>query len=145
MAVKEEDKLTIEELYNNYEFRIVKKILKDEFPWIKDVFKDKPDTINKYNLIFVDLIIDPIELAEMYDDAELARYVTGATFFDHFSSPYLSTFFTSESESIKGIQDKIDKTLESIHTSRALPDHLKLPKNRKLMAGSFIYNKPRKQ
>ena len=145
MAVKEQDKLTLEELYNNYEFRVVKKILKDEFPWVKDVIIDKPERINNYNLLFVDLIIDPIELAEMYDDVGLAKYITGTTFFDHFSSPYLSTFFTSESGSIRGLQEKIDATLESIHNSRALPDHLKLPKARKLMAGSFIYNKPKKQ
>ena len=36
MAVK--NPITREELYNNYEFRVVKKILKDKYPWIKDVY-----------------------------------------------------------------------------------------------------------
>lgn len=136
------DPLTREELYNNYEFRVVKKILKDTYPWIKDVIVEDPNKINQYNLLFVDLMIDPYELAQQIDGT-VASYIK--SFFDYFSSPYLSTFFTSDLKTYSDIQNEIDETLASIHSSSALPSHLKLPKSRKLMAGSFKYIKPKNQ
>ena len=42
--------MTYDELLNNYEFKIAKKMLMREYPWIKDV-KIKEDEINKWNLI----------------------------------------------------------------------------------------------
>jgi len=136
------DPLTREELYNNYEFRVVKKILKDTYPWIKDVIVEDPNKINQYNLLFVDIMIDPYELAQQ-TDGTVASYLN--SFFDYFSSPYLSTFFVSDQPTYSKIQDEIDQTLSSIHSSRALPDNLKLPKSRKLIAGSFKYIKPKNQ
>jgi hypothetical protein len=137
------DPLTREELYNNYEFRVVKKILKDTYPWIKDVIVEDPNNINKYNLLFVDIIIDPYELAQQ-TDGTVGSYLR-SSIFDYFSSPYLSTFFTSDLKTYSDIQNEIDETLASIHSSSALPSHLKLPKSRKLMSGSFKYFKPKKQ
>lgn len=137
------DPLTREELYNNYEFRVVKKILKDTYPWIKDVIVEDPNNINKYNLLFVDIIIDPYELAQQ-TDGTVGSYLR-SSIFDYFSSPYLSTFFTSDLKTYSDIQNEIDETLASIHSSSALPSHLKLPKSRKLMAGSFKYIKPKNQ
>jgi hypothetical protein len=137
------DPLTREELYNNYEFRIVKKILKDTYPWIKDVIVEDFNKINQYNLLFVDIIIDPYELAQQ-TDGTVGSYLR-SSIFDYFSSPYLSTFFTSDLKTYSDIQNEIDETLASIHSSSALPSHLKLPKSRKLMAGSFKYIKPKNQ
>ena len=137
------DPLTREELYNNYEFRVVKKILKDTYPWIKDVIVEDPNNINKYNLLFVDIIIDPYELAQQ-TDGTVGSYLR-SSIFDYFSSPYLSTFFTSDLKTYSDIQNEIDETLASIHSSSALPSHLKLPKSRKLMSGSFKYIKPKNQ
>jgi hypothetical protein len=138
------DPLTREELYNNYEFRVVKKILKDTYPWIKDVIVEDPNKINQYNLLFVDIMIDPYELAQQTDEP-VAKYIGSTAFANYFSSPYLSTFFTSDLKTYNKIQDEIDQTLASIHSSSALPSHLKLPKSRKLMAGSFKYIKPKNQ
>jgi hypothetical protein len=138
------DPLTREELYNNYEFRVVKKILKDTYPWIKDVIVEDPNKINQYNLLFVDIMIDPYELAQQTDEP-VAKYIGSTAFANYFSSPYLSTFFTSDLKTYSKIQDEIDQTLTSIHSSSALPSHLKLPKSRKLMAGSFKYIKPKNQ
>jgi len=54
--------MTLEELENNYEFKVAKRLLKKEYPWIKDVGIRVPEEINKWNLIFLDVIIDPYEL-----------------------------------------------------------------------------------
>ena len=137
------DPITKDELYNNYEFRVVKKILKDRYPWIKDVIVEDPTNINKYNIIFVDIMIDADQLSQE-TGGEIMPFVKSSIFYDYFSSPYLSTFFKTDHPSpYSKIQDEIDNTLSSIRTSSALPSHLKLPKSRKLMAGSFKYIKPK--
>ena len=46
--------LTYEELLDNYEFKVGRRILIREYPWIKDVILKDPEDVNKYNLIFVD-------------------------------------------------------------------------------------------
>ncbi len=59
-----ENQITYEELMDNYEFKVSKKMLMREYPWIKDVTYKNPEDINKYNLIFIDIVVDPYELAE---------------------------------------------------------------------------------
>ena len=54
--------MTYQQLMDNYEFKIAKKMLKREYPWIKDVVI-REDEINKWNLIFLDVTIDPYELS----------------------------------------------------------------------------------
>ena len=54
MAVKTEDLMTPEQLNDNYEYKITKKVILREFPWVKEFVVD-PNTINDYGLIFVDL------------------------------------------------------------------------------------------
>lgn len=137
--------MTREELYNNYEFRVVKRILKDTYPWIKDVIVDDSNNINQYNIIFVDLMIDADQLSQE-TGGEIMSFVKSSIFYDYFSSPYLSTFFKTDHPSpYSKIQNDIDETLSSIRDSRAIPDNLKLPKSRKLMVGSFKYIKPKNQ
>jgi len=55
--------LTLDELYDNYQYKVVKKALMREYPWIKDVWV-KEDEINKYSLIFLNIEIDPVMLGE---------------------------------------------------------------------------------
>ena len=40
--------MTYQEVIDNYEFKVAKKMLMREYPWIKDVFMN-PEEINKYN------------------------------------------------------------------------------------------------
>ena len=65
MAVVIESPMTPEQLENNYEFKVVRRALMREYPWIKDV-TFKPSELEKYNLIFLDLIVDPIKMGEAY-------------------------------------------------------------------------------
>ena len=45
-------KTTPEEIYNVYTFKLIKRILKKKFPWIKDVFVNQED-LDKYTRIFL--------------------------------------------------------------------------------------------
>ena len=129
--------LTYEEFLDNYEFKVAKRMLLREYPWIKDVFFRNPEEVNKYNLIFLDLIIDPFELGEQ-EGWRLASYVTKSVERgDDFWSPYLSTFFRTNTDDARELVHKMDKTLENIHTSPAIPKEMKLPEHRKLNIGTW--------
>jgi hypothetical protein len=130
--------MTYEQLMDNYEFKIAKKMLKREYPWIKDVVIKDNDEINKYNLIFLDVIIDPYELGRQEDwtvTSYLSRTINDV---GEYWSPYLSSFYKDIMwEDARPLQDSINKSLASIHTSPALPIELRLPGSRKFQVGSW--------
>jgi len=129
--------MTYEQLIDNYEFKIAKKMLLREYPWIKDVVI-REDEINKWNLIFLDVTIDPYELGRQ-EDWTVARYLDRSIReVGEYWSPYLSTFYKDVMwEDARPLQDSINKSLESIHTSPALPEELRLPGTRKFQVGSW--------
>ncbi len=138
-----ENQITYEELMDNYEFKVSKKMLMREYPWIKDVTYKNPEDINKYNLIFIDIVVDPYELAEEYGwnviwyinrrvrDGDLPNYA------------YLSIMFDGpeSTEGAKNIQNQLERDLLSIHRSAAIPQELKLPEDRRLVIGG-VYVDP---
>ena len=129
--------MTYEQLIDNYEYKIAKKMLLREYSWIKDVVI-REDEINKYNLIFLDITIDPYELGRQ-EDWTVTRYLERSINEQgEYWSPYLSMFYKDVSwEDAKPLQDGINKSLESIHTSPALPTDLRLPGTRKFQVGSW--------
>ena len=129
--------MTYEELLDNYEYKIAKKMLTREYPWIKDV-TIREDEINKWNLIFLDITIDPYELGRQ-EGWTVARYLERSIRDNgEYWSPYLSTFYSDVSwEDARPLQDSINKSLESIHTSPALPTDLRLPGTRKFQVVSW--------
>ena len=129
--------MTYEELIDNYEYKIAKKMLLREYSWIKDVVI-REDEINKYNLIFLDITIDPYELGRQ-EDWTVTRFLERSINEQgEYWSPYLSMFYKDVSwEDAKPLQDGINKSLESIHTSPALPTDLRLPGSRKFQVGSW--------
>jgi hypothetical protein len=133
--------LTYDELINNYEFKVGKRILVREYPWIKDVVLRSPDDINKYNLIFVDVIINPFELAQE-KGWRLASYIRRSIERgDNFWSPYLTTYFTDIGDEARELVQGMEKTLEDLHKSPAIPQEMRLPGYRKLNIGSW-YTEP---
>ena len=129
--------LTYEEFLDNYEFKVAKRMLLREYPWIKDVFFRNPEEVNKYNLIFLDVTFDPFELAQQ-DGWRLASYIVRTIERgDDFWSPYLSIFFTTNTDDARALVQEIDKSLESIHSSPAIPKEMKLPEHRKLNIGTW--------
>ena len=137
------EQLTHEELLNNYEFKIVKKMLLREYPWIKDVKIGNPDEINKWNLIFVDLFIDPYELERTYG-WRIAWYITSRLRDSgEFWSPYLTTFLRNptDADEARDLVYKMNDDMADVHKSPALPVDLRLPGTRKIQIGSF-YTSP---
>ena len=129
--------MTYEELIDNYEYKIAKKMLLREYSWIKDVVI-REDEINKYNLIFLDITIDPYELGRQ-EDWTVTKYLERSINEQgEYWSPYLSSFYKDIMwEDARPLQDGINKSLASIHTSPALPTDLRLPGSRKFQVGSW--------
>ena len=129
--------MTPEELYDNYEYKVTVKALKREFPFIKDV-RVREDQINKYGLIFLEIVIDPFEMAQTYGynvsnwvKNELRRGQTH-------SSIAPSVFFDEPYSEVIKVGDMIGDLMTNIHNSNAIPDTMKLPRGRQLDFTSFI-------
>jgi hypothetical protein len=138
-----ESQITYEELMDNYEFKVSKKILMREYPWIKDVVYKNPNDINKYSLIFIDLVVDPYELAEEYG-WDVIWYIDRRVAQGEFPNySYLSILFDGpkSTDGAKDLQNQIERDLHSIHRSPAIPQELKLPEDRRLVIGG-VYVDP---
>ena len=129
--------ITPEELYDNYEYKVTVKALKREFPFIKDVRIDE-DKINQYGLIFLNIVIDPFEMAQTYG-YNVSNWVKNELRRGEIHSSITpSAFFNESYHEVVKVGDMIDDLMRSIHNSNAIPDTMKLPRGRQLDFTSFI-------
>lgn len=130
--------MTKEEIENNYTYRIVKRALIRELPFIKDIILNDED-IDKYkSTLFFDLIIDPYEMAGHYNtkvwdliDKKLKRG-------EGYDSIAPSIFLDEPKrfETGQEITDDIVNIVKQIQSASVVPDELKLKK--RLYPSSFI-------
>ena len=144
MAVEAKNYVTQDEVENSYEFKLMKRILKKEFPWIIDIKAPSDDEINKYNLLFFDMLIDPFMLQKEMEwpiVSYLRYYLTGGRSYHEpyaYVSSYLSTMFNVNRQETQELQDDVETTMRSISKSNAIPEDLKLGKGRTFSVGSWI-------
>jgi hypothetical protein len=132
--------MTPEELRNNYEYKVVRRGLMKEFPWITDVFFNEED-INEYNIIFLEIVID-LNKMEEYFGWGIAPYLKhrierGEKYRAIFPSLLLNV---SYEEGKSKVTDLIENMIDAIHKSPALPDELKLPYGRMFRVSAYIIN-----
>lgn len=139
--------VTKEEVENSYEFKLIKKILKREFPWIIDVLLPSDEEINEYALIFVNVLIDPYMLQRETGwplNSYMKFYFGTENTFLHthdpyaYSTAYLTTMYDVPREDSNYIQEDIEKTMKQIAKSPAIPEDLKLGKDRQFVVGSWL-------
>jgi len=129
-----------EELYSNYEYKVTVKALKREFPFIKDVRIDE-DNINRYGLIFIEIYIDPYQMAKIYNltpsEFIMSSIMKGE---DYFNGPVItpSIYFKEEQPVVKPITEAIDTLIDDVHKSNAIPSTMKMFHGRKLAVGGYI-------
>ena len=128
--------MTEQELYDNYTFKVVKRALMREFPFIKNVYVKDPDSIDKYkSFIFLDVDINPYELSHQYGlrvDPITHKYLRRG---EPYWAPYLSMFIKSGVEDTYPIKQAINELVHSIQKSTAIPQEFKL--DRELDIGSY--------
>ena len=118
---------TTEEIENNYEFKVVKRLLKKEFPFITDV--KLTDNWGDYNsLFFVDVSLNPSLLMEhlnIPDSPNATRYLRGY----RTSVAYLTMLFPTsfnKDDSISDLAKKVQSTITRVHQSPSIPDDMRL-------------------
>ena len=136
MAVK--NVMTPDELRNNYEFKVVKRALMNQNKWIKDVTFDDND-LNRFNTIFLDLIVDPIQMANEYERPFLPWVVKPIENGEGYRATYPSLLLDmSYEEGDNLITSPMNQMMDDIHNSPALPVELRLPEGRSFHVGAFV-------
>lgn len=146
MPVEARNYVTPNEVENNYEFKLMKKVLRQEFPWIKDVLVPNDEDINKYNLIFLQLVIDPFMLQQEVGlplERWIKRYLSDPLHTNTnrpyaYISAYISTMFNGDRDITRDLHDDVEKTMRSVGRSAAIPHDLKLRKGRAFSPGEYI-------
>ena len=140
MAVEPGSEYTVEELYDNYEFKVVRRAIMKEFPWIKNVTVTQ-DNLDRYNTIFLDFEVDLPRLLETYG---WEPYRSAQRAWDenkYFHAMHLSLFGDVPYEAAKtAVTDDMEKLFQAIHDSPALPKDLKLKTGRRFSIGDFYFN-----
>jgi len=129
--------MTAEEIQNNYTYKVVRKVLTREYPWIKDVQLDVPRLENFKYVIFLDIFIDPYELGKEHE-WDVARWVDRSVEQGkQYDSTMLSLFFVGSSPDMSEQKDEVNKTIEDVQRSPAIPPEMRLSDG-SFMVGSFI-------
>jgi hypothetical protein len=131
---------TTEELYDNYTFKLIKRALMREFPYIKNVFVN-PFDLGKYNTIFLNFDYDPAIWGELYDDpmkSWLKDFVDKGGYVD-LSYPMTATDMTYEE--YQPIKKSIEKVMSQVIQSDAVPPELKIQGHRPVAIGTWHINR----
>jgi len=133
---------TTEEIEDNYEFKVMKRLIKKEFPFITDM-KLTHNWVDYNSLFFVDITLSPsllMELLNIPDTPRATRYLKA------FRSevPYLTMLFPSEyneGDKIHNLGKNIQSVMTKIHQSPSMPDDMRLPRPVNV-SGYSITDKP---
>jgi hypothetical protein len=130
--------MTAQELNDNYEYKITKRALIKEFPFIKDV-SVKEEAINKWStIIYIDLIIDPFAFTQQYGFRVWGPIINALKRGENYRFPYISMFIGDDDrvDLASPVSKAMEELMYGIHKSPAIPHELKLGKE--LMIGTFI-------
>ena len=127
--------MTVQELEESYMFRIIKRSIMKEYPWVKDVKIDQEDFENYKRVVFLNLSIDPYELGQE-KDWEVASWVRNEP---HYEGSTIGMFFRGRNDEYHELNDEMNTTIEYISDSPAIPDDLRLKTTRNSFSiGNFI-------
>lgn len=139
---------TKEEVEKSPIFRIIRKGLMVKYPWIKNIYIEDDEDVEKYSsMIFFNVDIDALQMLESvgatpekWMDPTLWRRVWAR---DHYDSVYLTTFGSSEDrQKLKDLQDDLDADIKRIQKSQAIPSEYRDQFKKTFGASSFRWNFP---
>jgi hypothetical protein len=131
---------TPEELYDNYTFKLIKRALMREFPYIKNVFVGDFD-LGKYNTIFLNFEFDPAIWEETYKDefqGWLKKEMDKGKYVD-VAFPMTASYMTYEE--YQPIKKSIEKVMSQVANTDAVPRELKIQGNRPVAIGTWHINR----
>ena len=139
MAVDPGKEYTVEELYDNYEFKVVKRAIMKEFPWVTNVTVTQDD-LDRYNTIFLDFEVDLPRLLETYGWEPYRSAQRAWDNNQYFHSMHLSLLGNVSYEEARPVSSEIERLYKAVSESPALPTDLSLKKGRRFSIGDFYFN-----
>lgn len=129
-----------EQLYDNYTFKLLRRALMREFPYIKNVFVNFFD-LGRYNTIFLNFDFDPAIWGEMYNDpmVKWLKDVTDEGGYIDLSYPTTAT--NMEYDEYQPIKKSIEKVMSDVFNSEAVPKELKIQGQRPVAIGTWHVNR----
>lgn len=115
---------TPEEIYNAYTFKLIKRVLKKRYSWIKDVFV-RQDDLDKYTRIFLNFEFDPAAFSETYGHETkvwIQEMIDEGKYLD-FSYPNLIN--DMDYEEYKKVRNGIRSVITDVTENPALPNEYK--------------------
>jgi hypothetical protein len=131
---------TTEELYDNYTFKLIKRSLMREFPYIKNVFVNFFD-LGRYNTIFLNFDYDPKIWGEMYNDPMVKWLKDVKDEGKYFDLSYPTTGTKMGYEEYQPIKKSIEKVMSDVFNSEAVPKELKIQGQRPVAIGTWHINR----
>jgi hypothetical protein len=129
--------MTAQEIQNNYTYKIVRKVLMREFPWIKDVQLDIPGLENFNYVIFLDVYINPYELGEERG-FNVSRWIESSIRNNEdYASSLITLYFDGSTDEMRAITQEVNDTIEATQSSPAIPQDMRLPEKKSFMVGSY--------
>jgi hypothetical protein len=131
---------TPEELYNNYTFKLMRRSLMREFPFIKDVFVGDFD-LGTYNTIFLNFEFDPAIWEETYND-KFQGWLKGAMDdgkYVDLSYPITASNMTYDE--YQPIRKRINDVMSQVIRAEAVPRELKIQGDRPVAIGTWHINR----
>ena len=131
-----------EELDNSFILKIANKMVKRDYPWVKEVViapNIDSEDFNKFkSYIFVDIIIDPVLFAETYD-LTLSSYVQNMIKNNKSDDTYYLTTLVDDDFKSEGsnISDEIDSLFKSLSRNSVIPSNSNLPRNKAFSVNKF--------
>ena len=129
-----------EQLYDNYTFKLLRRALMREFPYIKNVFVNFFD-LGRYNTIFLNFDFDPAIWEQMYNDpmVKWLKDVTDEGGYIDLSYPTTGT--NMEYDEYQPIKKSIEKVMSDVFNSEAVPKELKIQGQRPVAIGTWHVNR----
>lgn len=142
MASKED--IELKEYYENlYEFKVIKRIIKMEYPWVKNIRVH--EDITSFTRLFLEIEVDPIKImkemgyTKMSDWAQIC-YDRG----DYYNTGYFSVMFSGSDprdelyDDSQRIKDDMEKLIDGVVKSKVIPEEHKV--DRPMIVYDFYFN-----
>ena len=108
-----------------------------EFPWIKDVQLDIPGVDKFEYVLFLDIYMNPYELAQEHDFKVSSWIESAIRQGEDYSTSVITMYFNGSSDEMRAVTQEINDTIEATQNSPAIPQDLRLPENKRFMVGSY--------
>lgn len=117
--------VTPEEVMESFEFQTIKRIIKREYPWVIDLILTNDSFLNRYEIVFLTVIINPYILQKQTGWEILPYTLTTIARGEWARGSSINYIFNISEETGKQIDNELTQIAKDVSESPHLPDDLK--------------------